>query len=179
MPIYTKSGDKGYTSALSGKRLKKSAGLIEFLGCLDEFNVWLGFVVAECCDYVNNKDIKNIQHDLFLLGSVVSGYKVKDNFYSYLNQRVSWLESEIDAFESNLPKLNKFIVPGGNKPSLYIHYARVLCRRCERKLVSLNKHLNLVPYLNRLSDYLFVLARFVYIKQGLAEELADINFDQL
>lgn len=179
MPVYTRKGDDGYTAVLGGKKIKKGADLFEFLGCLDELNVALGFVLSEGSNLINKKDLEGIQYDLFLLGSVCSGYKVGENFYSYLGARVSWFEKEIDHLESLLPRLNKFIMLGENKLSLHIHWARVLSRKCERRLVSLNKYNRLIPYLNRLSDYLFVLARFVHVKSSLSEKLVDINFDQL
>lgn len=139
MKIYTKTGDKGETGLYGGKRVPKDDKVIEALGTIDELNAALGNL---------GLPLDRIQKDLQNLAAQVAGYKGKRRALS-----VSFLEKEIDRMEKDLPQLHGFILPKGP-----IHPARAICRRAERRVVAVAGS---SKYLNRLSDYLFVLARWV------------------
>jgi cob(I)alamin adenosyltransferase len=159
--IYTKKGDKGKTSLYGSKKLiSKSSFLIEAIGSVDELNSYLGVIRSSNKDSNLNLKLEKVQDDLFTLGAILSGVKLKWNA-----KRVGQLENEIDKLEKILPIQKNFILPGGYFLAAQLIYARALARRVERKLVALNNKLMrekfkaLVIYLNRLSDYLFILAR--------------------
>ncbi len=145
MKIYTKTGDRGQTGLYDGKRVSKDNAVIEALGSIDELNTYLGIL--------NLPELEKIQCDLMLINSYIAGFPTKIPSEQFL-------EKEIDKMEKSLPKLTNFILPKGQ-----IHFARAICRRAERRVVSLvTSHQSLEPilkYLNRLSDYLFVLARWI------------------
>lgn len=176
MKIYTRTGDKGQTSLYGGKRVLKSDLRIEAYGSIDELNCALGVVLAE----TNNKEIKqilkNIQPDLFLIGSLLAGYKVKTNPISL---KITKLEKWIDGFDEKLPELKNFILPQGIKTGSLLHLARSVCRRLERRVVELSQKESvdkeIIIYLNRLSDLLFVMARVVNKKAGKKETIWKIN----
>lgn len=160
MKIYTKTGDKGETSLYDCSRVSKSSLLINLLGDIDELNSFIGIIDSE---YL----LTDIQIWLFDLGTIVANPKKKYNFD--INQEVTKiLEKEIDNMTSELPKLSNFILPSGN-----IHLSRAIARRCERKLVKLNdmSHIddNCLIFINRLSDYLFTLARYDDFKKNKKE----------
>ncbi|MCL4397975.1 cob(I)yrinic acid a,c-diamide adenosyltransferase [Patescibacteria group bacterium] len=137
MKIYTKKGDKGETGLIGGKRVPKTDPVVEALGTIDELNAHLGNL---------NLPLEKIQQDLMALASEVAGGKK-----ARVNEK--WLEKEIDRMEKELPPLHNFILPTGS-----VHLARAVCRRTERRVTAV---LGYSKYLNRLSDYLFVLARWV------------------
>lgn len=147
MKIYTKTGDGGTTSLFNGKRVKKSHKIIEALGTIDELNASMGLL-----------KLTDIQKDLMAISAEVAGYKNQ-----VLGSRVQWLEKEIDRMQKELPGLRNFILPTGQ-----IHLARAVCRRAERRINFL-KNKNILKYLNRLSDYLFVLARWENFKNKKKE----------
>ena len=153
MSIYTKKGDKGYTSLIIGKRVRKDHKIIEALGAIDELSAWMGIL-----------HLNNIQSTLMDICSVIAG----ESRILNLESRVQELEKEIDKMDLKLPKLKNFILPRNQ-----IHIARAVCRRAERTIVSLvTSHQSLatyIKYLNRLSDYLFVLARFEDFKKKKIE----------
>ena len=161
--IYTKGGDKGYTSIVGGKRVKKSSYLIEAIGNVDELNAFLGLVV----NYLkpNQKDIIfNIQNDLFDIGAdIATPLNKKNNNIRLRKNQTNYLEKEIDKINSKLKPLTSFILPGGNELSGWLHLARTISRRCEVSIVKLNEknniNLEILKYINRLSDFLFILAR--------------------
>ena len=160
--IYTKGGDKGYTSIVGGKRVKKSSYLIEAIGNVDELNAFLGLVV----NYLkpNQKEIIfNIQNDLFDIGADIATPLNKKNSIRLRKKQTIYLEKEIDKINSKLKPLNSFILPGGNQISGWLHLARTISRRCEVSIVKLNEknniNLEILKYINRLSDFLFILAR--------------------
>lgn len=136
--IYTKTGDTGKTVLIGGKRVPKNHPIIEALGSIDELNAVLGTI-----DY----PLEDIQKDLQTLSSKIAGYK------STKSLKVYKLEREIDRMQKKLPKLKSFIIPKGQ-----VHVARAICRRAERRVVAIDMD---ARYLNRLSDYLFVLARWI------------------
>lgn len=176
MPIYTRTGDQGSTSLFGGKRVHKSDKLVDTYGSIDELNSWVGLVVSDLNSINKSYRLKKnsidstykilnlIQSDLLTLGSNFAGWKtdLKD-----LQSRVYEMEKQIDWYESKLPKLNNFILPGGNSISANIHITRNITRRVERQIVSLNNSSNtkidskIIKYINRLSDLFFDMARYI------------------
>ena len=161
--IYTKGGDKGFTSLVGGKRVKKSSKIIEAIGNVDELNATLGIVI-ENLKVSNKKVLRNIQNDLFDLGAdLATPINRKKNAIRIKADQTLYIEKEIDKINKNLKPLKSFILPGGNKVSSLIHLARTINRRCEISIVKLNEthkiNIEILKYINRLSDYLFVLAR--------------------
>ncbi len=160
MTVYTKTGDKGKTGTFGGKRISKSSGLIGAIGAIDELNSYLGIIGR----------LTDIQRNLFTINSILSGAKLE-----LPKDATKKLEKEIDKMEGEMPVLANFIIYSGTPRATKIYYARALARRAERILVSIsdNKHLNLdkLAYLNRLSDYLFTLARFTNFKKKVKEEV--------
>lgn len=182
--IYTKTGDTGETSLVSGNRVLKGNVRIETYGEVDELNSHLG-MVAVYLDQHNElkkeKDvIQGIQNHLFNLGSNLACEKENREKYKlpYLTQEdIEHLEKNIDRYNEELPKLSNFILPGGTLAASQVHVARTVCRRVERKLVSYNQEFPeetpdlAIKYINRLSDYLFTLARFVNFSLKIEEVL--------
>ena len=173
--IYTKGGDKGKTSLVGGSRVSKSNVIIDAIGNVDELNALLGLAV---CDLKKPfiSILKNIQNDLFDIGADIATPINKKGTVLRINKNyIFYLEKEIDKINNNLPTLNSFILPGGSKISSIIHLARTVNRRCERSVVKLNEkqkvNVEVLKYLNRLSDYLFVLARALNKKEVLWKPL--------
>ena len=173
--IYTKGGDKGKTSLVGGSRVSKSNDIIDAIGNVDELNALLGLVV---CDLKKPfiSTLKDIQNDLFDIGADLATPINKKGTVLRINKDyIVYLEKEIDKINNNLPTLSSFILPGGNKVSSIIHLARTVNRRCERSVVKLNEkqkvNVEVLKYLNRLSDYLFVLARALNKKEVLWKPL--------
>lgn len=159
MTVYTKTGDKGKTGTASGRRVSKASKLIQAIGAIDELNSYLGIIGK----------LTDIQRNLFTINSMLSGAKL-----NLPKDAVKKLEREIDEMEGKMPVLANFIIYSGTSRSTNLYYARALCRRAERILVAASdaKHPNLdrLMYLNRLSDYLFTLARFTNFKKKIKEE---------
>lgn len=171
--IYTKNGDNG-TSPLygSGVGVLKDSIVFEVLGNLDELNAVLGFLhTCRVKEIVNL--VHDIQFDLLSLGSVIAGSKNTYSKKEYWVKRTGILENKIDAFDSKNSPLKNFIAPGGSSVSAQLHLARVVCRRAERSFVRYLKENKgsdfLLPYINRLSDLLFVLARYANLKLGVKD----------
>jgi cob(I)alamin adenosyltransferase len=168
MKIYTKTGDKGKTSLLGGTRVSKSNERINTYGTVDELNSFLGLV----SDLEQNKDrvlfIRNIQSRLFTIGSSLAAEtdRARDFKPDLEDTDVTELEKAIDDMNESLPAMKNFILPGGHQLVSTTHISRTVCRRAERLIIKLSESENveeiIIRYLNRLSDYLFVLAR----KQG-------------
>jgi len=172
--IYTKTGDKGDTSLFGGKRLPKSHIRIEAYGTVDELNSYVGLVR----DVVGSEEIrlvlKEIQDRLFTIGAnLATDPDKKMPIPDVLETDVELLEKEIDRMNENLPPLKNFILPGGHQHVSFCHLARCVCRRAERLVVALNMEDKVEPilihYLNRLSDYLFVLCRQIAHDLGVEE----------
>jgi len=167
--IYTKTGDKGGTSLIGGVRVPKSHIRIESYGTVDELNSFLGMVSDMCLNDAITGAIREIQDRLFTIGSVLAtdtSKEVKMKLPDLHDTDVTWLEQRIDEMNETLPEMRAFILPCGNLASSTCHVARCVCRRAERICVSMQEHNEIVPplviqYLNRLSDYLFVLARYI------------------
>jgi len=167
--IYTKTGDKGSTSLIGGARVSKSHIRIESYGTVDELNSFIG-MVNDLCDNSNISEwLREIQDRLFTIGSVLATSpekEVKMKLPDLYEKDVEWLEQKIDFMNENLPEMRAFILPGGNLASSTCHVARCVCRRTERICVQMTESDEFVPqlviqYLNRLSDFLFILSRYI------------------
>ena len=174
--IYTKTGDKGETSLIGGVRVPKYHLRIESYGTVDELNSYIGLVKDMITDANAKEVLYEIQDRLFTIGSVLASdpEKSKMKIPDLHETDVELLEKEMDAMDENLPELRSFILPGGHPAVSTAHVARCICRRAERLVVHLSNE-SQVPeiiavYLNRLSDYLFVLSRKIAI---------DFNVDEI
>lgn len=165
MKIYTKTGDKGQTSLIGGTRVPKYHLRIESYGTVDELNSYIGLIMCQDIDTHYQTILKEIQDRLFTIGSSLASdpEKSKMKIPDLLSTDITLLENEMDQMNDQLPELKHFILPGGNTIVSYCHLARCVCRRAERLTVHLAEESfvdsNITIYLNRLSDYLFVLAR--------------------
>lgn len=156
--ITTKTGDDGTTSLCTGKRVSKSDSLIEAIGSIDELSSYLGLVIEKIKTVETKQFVTGIQKDLYHIMSYLSGSEVGALL---LKTRVLFFEKQIDKIEKDLPKLGRFILPQGTEISVLFHIARTICRRAERNLVAANRdNKEIIQYINRLSDLLFVLARY-------------------
>ena len=173
--IYTKTGDQGTTSLWGGARVAKHNIRIESYGTVDELNSYLGLVAAQMVD--NQQFIYDVQSRLFTIGAILATQPDKKNLATpdlYL-QDIENLETAIDQMEAELEPLKNFILPSGHTSIAHCHVARCICRRAERLVVALQEAENqpieplVLQYLNRLSDYLFVLARFFAKQLQIAE----------
>ncbi|MCP3931418.1 MAG: cob(I)yrinic acid a,c-diamide adenosyltransferase [Bacteroidetes bacterium] len=173
--IYTKTGDKGETSLFGGKRLPKDDIRIEAYGTVDELNAHIAWLKDSLLQTDQKLLLKSIQDNLFSIGSILASDPRKNYPLPEIRRSdVLILEEEIDAMTSKLPKLKHFILPGGHPTVSVCHVARCVCRRAERRIVSLNRLEEvpaiLIEYMNRLSDYLFVYSRWIGQELG-AEEI--------
>jgi len=172
MKIYTKTGDKGQTSLFGGTRVAKYNIRIEAYGTTDELNAYIGLLRDQDINNHIKEILLKIQHDLFTLGAMLATPPEKELLKSgkerlkieKINEaKIELLENEIDAMNEVLPPMTHFVLPGGNPIVSYCHIARCICRRAERITTQLSDESTVNPqilmYLNRLSDYLFVLAR--------------------
>jgi cob(I)alamin adenosyltransferase len=167
--IYTKTGDKGGTSLIGGVRVPKNHIRIESYGTVDELNSYIGMVNDMAQNEQINEWLREIQDRLFTVGAVLAtnpDKEVKMKLPDLHDADVVWLEERIDKMNEVLPEMRSFILPGGNLASSTCHVARCVCRRAERICVGMQEHNEFIPpliiqYLNRLSDFLFVLARYI------------------
>ena len=175
MAVYTKKGDRGETSLYGGSssqktKLSKSSLQISAIGAIDETNSYLGVIRSLSEDRQLNNQLKKIQKDLLTIGSILSGSKLR-----FFQTKTKALEKEIDRREKKLPPLRKFVIPGSSRLAAHLHYGRTLIRRAECEVVTLNKIEKIKPqilsYLNRLSDFLFILAREANYKKAIKEEV--------
>lgn len=177
--IYTRTGDKGETSLFGGKRVVKSSGRVDTYGTVDELNSVVGVAVAHLgvSERAVKKELEKIQNDLLGIGSYLAspGMKSQEVRIKHLPKRVEELEKYIDLLTAKLPELRNFILPGGGKAGAFLHQARTVCRRAERRLVALaNKEEvddSILKYFNRLSDALFTMARFVNHREKKKETI--------
>lgn len=175
--IYTKTGDKGSTSLIGGVRVPKSHIRIESYGTVDELNSYMGMVRDLANNTLINDWIHEIQDRLFTIGSVLAtnpDKEVKMKLPDLHEADVIFLEQKIDEMNESLPEMRSFILPGGNLASSTTHVARCVCRRAERICVAMQQDNEVVPdlivqYLNRLSDFLFVLARYISHINGVED----------
>ncbi len=165
MKIYTKTGDEGMTSLFGGKRVSKADLRIEAYGTTDELNSWIGVIRDQSVNASRKDALLVIQDRLFTIGSTlaVEPGNTKVKVPALDEEDVTFLEKEIDKMEAVLPPLRSFILPGGHQSVSFAHVSRTVSRRAERLVVALQATDGVAPlivqYLNRLSDYLFVLAR--------------------
>ncbi|WP_162419351.1 cob(I)yrinic acid a,c-diamide adenosyltransferase [Cyclobacterium roseum] len=175
MKIYTKTGDKGETSLLGGTRVTKSHLRIDAYGTIDELNAHLGFLRDQEMNQKRAEKLTRIQDRLFVVGAMLASDPEKKavNIPELTKEDVLFLEAEIDLMESGLPPLKNFILPGGHPVVSYAHITRTVCRRAERAIIMLGESSTveeLIPeYINRLSDYLFVLGRQLALELQIQE----------
>ena len=172
--IYTRTGDKGETGLFGGRRLPKNHLRIEAYGTVDELNAFIGLVSDHIEDDPLDAELKSIQDLLFVIGSNLASDPDKEMAVPDLKEAdIELLEAAIDQMEQSLPTLKHFILPGGHVAVSHAHVARCVCRRAERLVVALaTEELVLdiiIRYLNRLSDYLFVVARKIGHDLGVPE----------
>jgi cob(I)alamin adenosyltransferase len=176
MKIYTKNGDKGTTSLIGGTRVPKHSLRIESYGTVDELNSYIGLIRDQAIDEKYKTQLIEIQDRLFTIGSSLAAdpEKSKMKLPDLIESDVLFLEDKMDEMDEQLPELKFFILPGGNTTVSYCHLARCVCRRAERITTNLHEHEFVAPivmqYLNRLSDYLFVLGRKIALDLGADEQ---------
>ena len=180
MKIYTKTGDDGTTGLFGGQRVTKDSLRVECYGTVDELNSSLGIANSEVKNNELNSLLTEIQNKLFTLGAQLATPLNKDeiNTVKLVDSDIVFLETNIDKFEEKLKPLKQFILPGGTMGASFLHFARSVCRRAERLVTLLSKNekisnLNLI-YLNRLSDLLFVLARY----ENSVNNLPDVTWQK-
>jgi len=173
MKIYTKTGDDGTTGVQGGKRISKSNLRIKAYGVIDELNATIGLVLSKKFDDDIEDLLRNIQNDLFVVGSDLSNPDLSNMKNRITAEMVANIEKNIDRLENELPPITNFILPGGHEVASLIHIARTIARRAETIVISLNEKEKIndecKKYLNRLSDLLFVIARIVNKKNGFSD----------
>ncbi|CAF1026744.1 unnamed protein product [Rotaria sp. Silwood1] len=179
--IYTRKGDRGTSSLLSSgtNRLSKDSLVFNVLGTIDELSSTIGIVISTCSFPSISKQLENIQCALFEIGSCVAAENRSSRFTFNNITLIKQLEEEIDKMTDELPPLRNFILPGGSSQTAsYVHFSRAVCRRCERLLtkwsnnqIEEQQETVMKIYLNRLSDYLFTLGRYITFKEGHKEIL--------
>jgi cob(I)alamin adenosyltransferase len=173
--LYTRTGDTGETSLFDGSRARKDDPRVDAYGDIDELNAWLGLVRASGIDPSVGGELAAIQRELFAVGAQLAdpGEKLAARVTKAIitDEHVVRLEQLIDHLDSEVPPLRRFILAGGTPSGAALHVARTVCRRAERRIVSLEPPVDpvLVRYVNRLSDLLFALARAVNHRGGIAE----------
>ncbi|MBE0652082.1 MAG: cob(I)yrinic acid a,c-diamide adenosyltransferase [Bacteroidales bacterium] len=175
--IYTKTGDAGFTSLIGGTRVPKYDTRIEAYGTMDELNSFVGLLRDQDIDEHSKEVLLEVQDRLFTLESTLAADSERHlkSLPNIKPEDIQLLEKEIDNMNETLPELTSFVLPGGHPTVSYCHIARTICRRAERITIKLNESYSLPPviitYLNRLSDYLFVLARKFSQDFGAKESL--------
>ena len=165
MKIYTKTGDEGMTSLVGGKRVKKCCARLDSYGSVDELNSFIGLLVTYITDEADIAFLQKVQRELFMVGgSLATDLSVSEARCEVTQAMISDIESEIDRLSVLLPPLRSFVVPGGSRAAALAHVCRTVCHRAERCVFALIEEggaveENVAVYLNRLSDYFFVLAR--------------------
>lgn len=172
MKIYTKTGDKGTSALFGGTRVPKHHIRLDAYGTIDELNSWIGLIRDQDIDAISKKTLTHLQDKLFTAGAILATDPEKATLKNGKERLsipkiedidITFLEDNMDSMEVNLPQMTHFILPGGHTTVSYCHIARTICRRAERMISLLNENEptdpNVLSYINRLSDYLFVLAR--------------------
>ena len=174
MKIYTKTGDKGTTSLYGGKPSLKSGKIVDLIGTVDELNSILGVAISVSSP-ITQKTLLPIQSDLFVIGGYLAGDTTQKQKNDFKKKTIS-LEKQIDKISLKLSPLRFFILPGGSNSSANLHYARTVCRRFERLFVEflndtnwMDKESDLLAFINRLSDLLYILARYENHVQGVED----------
>lgn len=169
MKIYTRGGDRGETSLFGGERVAKDHPRVVCYGTIDELNSFIGVARAHCGGSLIDTELGRVQSDLFDIGAHLAA-PASARFRGVKETRILDLERVIDTMEHSLVPLQNFILPGGSVAAAHLHVARTVCRRAERLVVAMHETAELeastIPYLNRLSDFLFVAARFANHSEG-------------
>ena len=178
MKIYTRTGDDGTTGLIGGSRLKKNNIRLEAYGTVDELNSYIGVVRSFYFEEHADSVLETIQNKLFVIGAHLATDQTVEMIKSQIPVEIAdimLLEIEMDKMIEVLPPLNNFILPGGSQATAFCHVARTVCRRAERRIVELSEksevESNLIKYINRLSDYLFVLSRKISMELKAPEIL--------
>ncbi len=178
MKIYTKTGDKGQTSLIGGRRVSKADQRIDAYGTVDELNSWIGLVRDQPVNEARRALLKEVQDRLFTIGATLAtdpDKTITKAMPDIITDDIERLEQAMDVMDAELPELRKFVLPGGHPSVSYAHLARTVCRRTERLVIDLSQASPveelIIQYLNRLSDYLFVLSRKMAQELG-AEEVS-------
>lgn len=165
MPVYTRRGDQGQTDLFSGERVSKTNPRIEGYGSVDEVNSLLGVALSHLDDGNVAEELVDVQDRLHVICANLANTEEDPDRPEITDGDIELLEERIDALNEELPNLTNFILPGGSQPGSFLHYARSVCRRAERDVIRLADEepisAEVVKFLNRLSDYLFVAARYV------------------
>ena len=175
MKIYTKTGDKGQTALFGGKRVPKHHIRIETYGTVDELNSYIGLIRDQDIDQNSKTVLLEIQDRLFTLGSILATEpgNTKVKVPQVIPEDIILLEKEMDKMNEELPEMRSFVLPGGHTTVSYCHITRCVCRRAERLVSHLSEieevEAKVLQYLNRLSDYLFVLARKIVVDKAVDE----------
>lgn len=171
--VYTKTGDKGLTSLVGGKRVSKAHIRLEAYGTIDELNSFVGSLICEIKEEEDLKVLSYIQHKLFTVGSYLATETeaISPKAASIINDKdIALLENQMDKMDSELPVLRQFVLPGGSEAASRAHICRAVCRRSERCMYRVKEEYpvddNIIIFVNRLSDYFFLLARKECNKRG-------------
>lgn len=174
--IYTKTGDAGTTSLVGGVRVWKTHDRLEAYGTVDELNAQLGLLLTELTEETDRQLVAWVQHKLFSVGSYLATDQTQASLRMesrIAEEDVLRLERAIDELDAALPPLQAFVLPGGGRPAAVAHVARTVCRRAERRILALTGtcelDVRMLAFVNRLSDYLFVLSRKLNVLMGAAE----------
>lgn len=175
MKVYTKTGDAGTTSLVGGKRVPKDCARLESYGTIDELNAQVGLLLTYVSEPVDRETLIGIQNNLFVIGAQLATEAPQVPSVIITLDDVTKLEQSIDAASEGLPKWRGFTLPGGCRPAALAHVCRTICRRAERRILTLNSSEEVAPellaYVNRLSDYFYVLALRLNFLQGTEEIL--------
>ena len=176
MRVYTRSGDDGTTGLIGGTRVPKYNIRLDAYGTVDELNSWLGLIRSQEISPEDIYDLIEIQNKLFVIGSTLASDRVNPDLPDNLRctaEDIIFLEQKMDQHLDNLPPLTNFLLPGGSNAIAYCHIARTVCRRAERRTYQLSAEtyvpVDLLKYLNRLSDFLYVLSRKIAQDTGIEE----------
>ena len=175
MKVYTKTGDAGTTSLVGGKRVPKDCARLESYGTIDELNAQVGLLLTYVNEPVDRETLIGIQNNLFVIGAQLATEAPQVPSVIITSVDVTKLEQSIDAASEGLPKWRGFTLPGGCRPAALAHVCRTICRRAERRILALNSSEEVAPellaYVNRLSDYFYILALRLNFLQGTEEIL--------
>ncbi len=175
MKVYTKTGDTGTTSLVGGKRVPKDCARLESYGTIDELNAQVGLLLTYVSEPVDRETLIGIQNNLFVIGAQLATEAPQVPSVVITSIDVTKLEQSIDAASEGLPKWRGFTLPGGCRPAALAHVCRTICRRAERRILTLNSSEEVAPellaYVNRLSDYFYILALRLNFLQGTEEIL--------
>ncbi len=184
--VYTKTGDSGTTGLVGGQRIEKSNIRIDCYGTVDELNSFIGLLMAESLPETTNTFLLWVQHKLFTIGSYLATDPTNKEFlqYSQLSpESIEKIEHKIDVLDNTLPRLKSFILPGGGRSASLAHVCRTICRRVERKLYILRKTAEVdstvLVFINRLSDFFFILSRVETFRVGKEEICWDKEIDAM